>query len=314
MQYESSAGTDFLGSSMTGNPARRRSRIVLTALAALLAVAMIAGASIGTTTIPPGRVAALIAQPAIGRAWVDGPAWQEVVVWKIRLPRVCLAALVGGGLALCGAVLQGVFRNPMADPGVLGVSGGASLGAVTALYLKLPGAVPGAAFVGATAAAFCVYALAARRGKAPITLLLLAGIAVGGLASSLTTFLLALSLEQYEVGQRILFWLMGGLDGKSWAEVRLALPAVGFGGALLLLFARDLNVLTQGEESAAALGVDVARVRRRALVLTSAVTAACVAVGGALTFLGLVAPHMLRLAIGPDHRLLLPGSFLFGGS
>jgi len=172
--------------------------------------------------------------------------------------------------------------------------------------------VPAAAFAGALICAFAVYALATSRGKTPVSTLLLAGIAVAGIASAATSFVLSLSLAEWEVGRQMLGWLMGGLDGRSWQHVAMAAPIVVIGSAWLLVHARDLDVLLTGEESAMSVGVDVPRVKRTLVVLASLVTAATVAVMGVVGFVGLMVPHIVRLLVGPQHRRLLPASFLAG--
>jgi iron complex transport system permease protein len=212
--------------------------------------------------------------------------------------------------------MQGLFRNPMADPGVIGVSAGASLGAVTALYTVTSAvavyAVPAAAFAGALGAALLVYALATTSGRTPIATLLLAGIAVAGIAGAMTSFVLSLSLADWEVGRQMLVWLMGGLEGRSWSHVTMAAPLVIGGSAWLLTYGRDLDVLLTGEESALSVGVDVPRVKRTLLVLSALVTGATVAVMGVVGFVGLMVPHIVRLLVGPSHLRLLPTSFLSG--
>lgn len=242
---------------------------------------------------------------------------QESIILTIRLPRVLLAVWVGGGLAIAGVALQGLFRNPMADPGVIGVSGGAALGAVIALasglafhhYLVLPSF----AFLGALGTVFLVYGIATRHGKTPVATLLLSGVAVGLFMVSMLSLILTRIRSIAVVGE-ILFWLMGGLDGRGWNHLQVALWPILLGSIGLLFFSRDLNLLIlEGEEGAAALGMRVQSVQRILLVLTSLVTGAAVAVTGTIAFVGLIVPHVVRLVLGPDHRVLLPASFLAGG-
>lgn len=244
--------------------------------------------------------------------------WQRVIVLQVRLPRAVIGYLVGGGLAICGAVMQGVFRNPMADPGIIGVSGGASLGAVIAIALGWATAsqlwIPACAFAGALGATFLVYAIATRRGQTSVATLLLSGIAVSTVAIAASSFLLTQALPIWDVGRAMISWLMGTLDGRTWWHVRVATPMILIGSAMLMLYARDLNVMTMGEEVAMSLGVAVTTVRRNMLILASVVAAAAVAVSGVISFIGLVVPHVLRILIGPDHRTLLPASFLGGAA
>ncbi|MBI4229219.1 MAG: iron ABC transporter permease [Planctomycetes bacterium] len=295
---------------------RGRGATAILVLAGLLVVACVLAAGVGAVSIPPGRSVAILAHALGLGSPGDWLHHEEVILTTIRIPRVLVAVLAGGGLALSGAVMQGIFRNPMADPGVIGVSSGASLGSVIALYAGWAAAsvlwLPATAFAGALLCSFLVYGIATSRGRTPVSTLLLAGIAVGGMAVSLTSLVLFLSLANYEVGRQMMLWLMGGLDGRGWLHVRLAAAPVLLGSAWLCLYARDLNVLLTGEESAMALGIDVPRTRRRLLVLSVLVTAATVSVAGVVSFVGLVVPHILRLVLGPDHRRLLPASFLGG--
>lgn len=293
-----------------------RTAITVPLLIVALIVSLVVATSFGGVDLSFARTAAILWNALTGGQPGDWPAWQQTVLITVRLPRVVLAALTGGGLAVAGAVMQGLFRNPMADPGIIGVSGGAAFGAVTALYTT--GAamaallVPVAAFAGALGCALLVYVLATSRGHTPVSTLLLAGIAVAGIASAMTSFVLSLSLAEWEVGRQMLAWLMGGLEGRSWQHVAIAAPPVLLGSLWLLTYARDLDVMLTGEESAMSVGVDVPRVKRSLLALASLVTAATVAVMGVVGFVGLMVPHIVRLAVGPDHRRLLPTSFLGG--
>jgi iron complex transport system permease protein len=293
-----------------------RRRATLAALAALLPVAVAAGLVLGSVSLPPLSVVRSLLEaaslPTLGAAPLQGPG--ETILWTIRLPRVLLAALVGGGLAVVGAVLQSVFRNPIADSGLLGVGAGAAFGAVLAVKLGLSAtvflALPAAAFAGALLAIGAVYALAHLARRASLEGLLLTGVAVSALASAATSTLLV-TTEEYRV-KVILFWLAGGLDGRSWEHLNLAaalvLPAV----ALLVLLARPLDVLAMGDEEAASLGLHVHAARLGLLALAALVTGAATAVAGAVPFVGLVSPHALRPLVGPLGRHLLPAAFLGG--
>ncbi|WP_435349378.1 vitamin B12 ABC transporter permease BtuC [Haloarchaeobius sp. HRN-SO-5] len=237
----------------------------------------------------------------------------RIIVVSVRLPRIALAAVVGFGLATAGTVMQGFFRNPMADPSIVGVSSGAAVGAVAAIVLPLsiPFGVHGAAFAGAILAAFLVYAIATEGGRTPVATLLLAGVAIQTFLGAVVSFLLVTSGESL---RRALYWLMGNLNAPTWGEVAGASLVVGVGFLLLVPFTRDLNVLMLGEEDAHHLGIEVERTKRVLLVLSSVVTAAGVAVAGVIGFVGLVVPHIARLVVGPDHRVLLPASALAGAS
>jgi len=288
------------------------------ALWSLPVLAIVVAASAGTVWLPPGRTAAILLHAiGLGEAG-DWPIWQETILIQVRLPRVLIAALAGGGLALAGATMQAIFRNPLADPGVIGVSGGASLGAVIAIYAGWASAsvllLPAAAFVGGLGAALLVYGIAAVHGRTSMSTLLLAGVAVGGMTISFTSFVLSLSLNSYELGRQMLLWLLGGMDNRTWTHVRLAAPAVLGATAWILTYPRDLNALLIGDDTALSVGVDAPRVRRNLLVLSTLITSAIVAVAGIIGFVGLIVPHMLRLIVGPDHRRLLPACVPVGAA
>jgi iron complex transport system permease protein len=238
----------------------------------------------------------------------------ETILFAVRLPRVLLAALVGGGLAVVGAVLQAVFRNPLADSGLLGVGAGAALGAVIAVHLGLASAVffalPLAAFAGALAAVLAVYFVAGASGRASLQGLLLTGIAVSAVAGAATSVLLV-ATEEFRV-KAVLFWLAGGLEGRGWNHVQAAAVFVLAGVLLLVLLGRPLDVLSLGEDEAASLGLPVRATRLGLLSLASLVAGACTAVAGAVPFVGLMAPHALRPVVGPLSRHLLPAAFLGG--
>ncbi|MFW5925260.1 MAG: FecCD family ABC transporter permease [Myxococcota bacterium] len=283
--------------------------------ATLLGMIVIATA-VGTVDLPLGRTARILASALVPGLHAGDPVWHRAVLLDVRLPRVLLAAVAGGGLGIAGAVMQGLFRNPMADPAVVGVSGGSAFGAVTALYLVPPAAsvfvVPAAAFAGGLGCALLVYALATARARTDVLTLLLAGIAVGSIANALTSFVLSLAVADWEVGKEMLVWIMGSLEGRTWQHVAMVTPLVLGGAVWLGVYTRDLNALLTGEESALSMGVDVPRVKRDLIVVASLVTAATVAVMGIVAFVGLMVPHMVRLVVGPDHRRVLPLSFLAG--
>lgn len=242
--------------------------------------------------------------------------WMQSVLMDVRMPRILVGALAGASLAICGAVMQGMFRNPLASPSILGVSSGASLGAVIALYFGLATisvwALPVFASLGACLTLFVVYRVASQRGHMAIGTLLLAGIAIGALNTAALSFILALSLNNWEVGRMIVYWTMGGLDGRTWDHVLLITPFALSSILLLMLFSRKLDALLLGEVHAASIGVDVAVTRRRLLIITSLLVGVTISVCGGIGFIGLVVPHILRLLIGPHHRYLLPASALGG--
>ena len=244
------------------------------------------------------------------------PRGYEIAIFQIRLPRVLLGVLVGAGLAVAGVGLQGLFKNPMADPYIVGVSAGAGLGATVAIVGRFGSGWLGMsfmtfmAFIGALMAVYIVYSISKVHGKVPVETLLLAGISVGVLLSAVTAFLMMQSGESL---QKIYFWLLGGLSAKGWIHVGVALPFVIIGIIILYLFARELNVMLAGEEPAQHLGVEVEAMKKIILAASTLVAAAVVYVSGIIGFVGLITPHMMRILVGPDHRILIPACALAGG-
>lgn len=283
---------------------------VLAALVAVLAVALLAGMAFGAVAIAPADVAGAIGRGITGRAGGAGDA----VVWDLRLPRVLLAALVGASLASAGVLYQALFRNALADPYILGVSSGAGLGATIALVaVGASGAavfgVPAGAFAGALATIVLVVRLASRSGRLEPTSLLLAGVAVSYTLAAVTSFIMVVDRESM---QAVVFWMMGGLEGASWGHVGMLAVMLAVGLAVPLARPRELDLMLLGDERAGQLGVDVERFKRFALASASLVVAGAVSVSGLIGFIGLMTPHMVRLVLGPDHRVLLPASALAG--
>lgn len=279
-----------------------------------LVVSVVIAASWGQVSIPLETTGRLLWR-AICELPIDSQERaQATIVYLIRLPRVLAAAVVGASLAVAGAVMQGLFRNPLADAGLIGVSSGGALGGAliigSGLAVGASFVVPLATFAGAVGTAFVVYLFASRGGRTALTHLLLVGVAVNTLFGSLTT--LILSLSRYEVSRQLLFWLMGGLDGRSWPHLQMMLPFALAGFLPVLFFTRDLNILTLGEETATTLGLRVETVKRCLLVLSALLAAAAVAISGTIGFVGLVIPHAMRLMVGPNHRVLLPAVALGG--
>ena len=248
----------------------------------------------------------------------------RTVVRDFRLPRALVGLAVGAALGASGAVMQAFFRNPLASPGLLGVSNGGALGAVAVLALgPMLGtglgfatasmwALPLASIIGAFGATGAVIMLA--RSGAGTERLLLSGVALNALLGAGTSFLLTTTVGHFEVNAQILFWLMGGLENRSWEHVWMGVPAILAACLLLLPLGRAMNLLSLGEQSAQSLGVDVRRLRWRLILLSTLLTALATAVAGIVGFVGLVVPHVLRLAFGPDHRRLLPYSMLGGAT
>ncbi|MEU6668481.1 iron ABC transporter permease [Streptomyces sp. NPDC046727] len=275
---------------------------------------MIVAISIGAVTVPPGDVWGIVWHHVSGQG-AAGDLATDQIVWNFRTPRVVLAALVGAGLAVSGAVLQTVVSNPLADPIVLGFSYGATLGAVLVITLgggvALAGlGVPAAAFLGAVAAGALVFALGQRRGRMAPTRLVLAGVAVGYVFLSATSYV-QLQATPTEL-RTVMFWMLGSVAGAQWDQLPTVTVVVLAGTALLTLFGRRLDVLLAGDESATALGVDVNRLRAVLLVLSALLTGAVIAVAGSIGFVGLMIPHLVRLTLGADHRRLLPLTALLG--
>lgn len=280
---------------------------LLIALAALAALLFIASLLVGPAGIAPAE--------ALRGLFGGGTGPAAMVMQEIRLPRALLGAAVGAGLGLAGAALQGFLRNPLAEPGLIGVTGTASLGAVLAIHTGLAAtaapALPLAALAGAGVGVALLMALSAGRGSA--LMLILAGIALSQLAAALSALVLNLSPNPY-AAQEIVFWLMGSLADRSLVHVALALPVMALGWALLLPLGRAFDALTLGEDAAASLGVDLPRLRWRVVLGTAAAVGGGVAVAGGIGFVGLVVPHLLRPLVGGRPGALLPASALGGAA
>ncbi len=302
--------------------------LICGALLLLLLAAMVYAASVGSTSIPYRDVAESLLQYVGLHHSLDAGSATYRIVTVVRLPGLMVAALVGAALACAGAVMQGLFRNPLADPGIIGISAGASFSVVLVmtqaaagdLWLLTSGPlsnalwrVPLAAFVGAWLAALLVYGLSLQQGRTNLAALLLAGVALNSVLGALTSVLL-LRTSDAGAARSVLSWVVGSLEGRGWAYFRIAVWPILISAVLLLLYSRELNLLTIGEESAQSLGVNVSRVRLILLALSSLLTASAVSVAGTIAFVGLVVPHILRLIIGPDHRVLLPASLIGGAA
>jgi iron complex transport system permease protein len=245
-----------------------------------------------------------------------GTPLNEKVIWDIRLPRSLMAIFVGAGLTVSGVGMQALFKNPMASPYILGLSSGAAFGAALAMVLGLtlvPGnlGVPSMAFIFCFLTLMIVYSIARSHGRVPVETLLLAGIAVGAFFSALVNLLTYLADEELA---GIVYWMMGDLSQFGWGDIRIVMPMVAIGTAVIFYFARDLNAMMLGDNHALNLGIDVSRVRLYVLLASALVTAAAVSFVGIIGFVGLVIPHMIRLIVGPDHRILIPASILAGAS
>lgn len=240
--------------------------------------------------------------------------WSSPIFLNLRLPRIVLCLLVGMALSVSGGVYQSVFRNPLTDPYVLGVSSGASLGAAIAIILGLQShvwGVGGCALVAALLTVLLIYRIASIGNRLHTSTLLLTGVCLTFLMSAVVSFLMVLHQDKMDA---IIFWTMGSFATSSWNDVWMLLPVVILGVAVVLFHGRDLNLLLAGSETAQSLGVEVEKVRRRLLFATAVMVAFAVSVSGVIGFVGLVVPHMIRLVVGPDNRRVIPCSLIGGGA
>jgi len=239
----------------------------------------------------------------------------ELIILQIRLPRMIASALVGIGLSVVGASFQAIFKNPMADPYVLGVSSGAALGAAIGFMLQLDTLALGSmvitmmAFIGSIATTTLVYNIARVKNRISPTTLLLAGVSVSFLLSSIISIIMVFNRQQVE---KIVFWTMGSVSAVTYNQIFTLIPFIFIGTAIILLFSRDLNIMLTGDDTAKSLGVEVENVKKVILAVSSIIVAACVSISGVIGFVGLIVPHAVRMVFGPDHRVLLPFSLIIG--
>ena len=306
-------------------PARKRTArrrwdarfpIIVLGLIVVLLLTLTLAVTIGPVAIAPFTVWQIAVSRVTGLASGEWSAAHENIVWLIRLPRVLLAAIIGGGLAVVGVAMQAAVRNPLADPYILGVSSGASIGAVLVIlfgFFRFFGiyALSAAAFLGAVLSFVVVLALAQQRGALSPVRLILVGVALSYVLSAATSFLV-FRADDAEGIRSVLFWLMGSVAGAKWSYLTLPLLALVVGTTYLVLQARPLNALVVGEETAISLGVNTNRFRRVLMVVAAMITGVMVALAGAIGFVGLMMPHTVRLFVGSDHRRVLPVSLLAG--
>lgn len=289
---------------------------LLGAMLVLFVVALFANVGIGAVKIPPEQVFSIFLSHMGLDIGADFEQRTDAILWNIRLPRVVLGIMVGGGLGIAGASLQGVFRNPLAEPGIIGVSSGAAAGAVAAIVLGLSlfntSGVTIVAFLCGLLATTVVYMVARTYGQTEATTLILAGIAVNATAGAFTGLLTFIADDDQL--RSITFWMLGSVGGATWPVVTGVLPFFIVGLVLLPFRGRSLNLLALGDREAKHLGVSTERVRLSIIVLCALVTGAAVSVSGIIGFVGLVVPHIIRLIAGPDHRFLLPASILGGAT
>jgi len=300
---------------------RNKLILVLLLLAASLIASLLLASAFGAVDIPLPDILRM----ALNKVAVfDFPAtWrtvEETIIFQIRLPRVIGGVLVGAALATAGVLFQGLLRNPMADPYIIGTSAGAALGFTIAILMPINlaflgfGLVPIAAFGGALATVFLVYNLARVGGKTPIISMLLAGVVVSSLMAAIMTLLISISDRLLLNLHSVYSFLMGNISATSWEQIAVITPLVIGGVTCARFFAFHLNAFSLGEEGAGYLGIEVERDKILILALGSLLTAAAVSISGLVGFVGLVVPHAVRLSFGPDHRLLLPASALAGGA
>jgi iron complex transport system permease protein len=299
-----------------GHDRRRSYRLVMGALVLALAAAVVTATVVGAAGLSAGE--ALRAFAGLIRHGTNAtgayPEWAPRLLFDLRLPRIVLALIVGAALSTAGASFQGIFRNPLAEPYLLGVSAGAALGATIAIIWKPLTSLgiytlPLLAFVGATLAAFLVYRVATIGGQTGGAALLLSGVAVGSTLTAVMSFLMVTTERDLHT---VVVWLMGGLTTATWAKVYITLPVTGAGFVYMMLMSRRMNLLLMGEERAQQLGIDSHRTRRNLMVVAAITTAAAVSFSGLIGFIGLMVPHIMRLLVGPNHRRLLPATALFG--
>lgn len=276
-------------------------------LAVLAVAALVLGLMVGTAHVP---------LPSIW-AWISGgelSGSEAVIIGQLRLPRLLLASLAGASLSLSGVVFQGILRNPLAEPFILGVSGGAATGAVMAMTLGITGlwGISLPAFVGALLTMGMVLAIANRRGGMDTASIVLTGVMVNAFFTAVIMFIISTTTDQKL--HSIMFWLYGDLAGATMGQAELLAPVLAIAGAILWRFARHLNLLNAGDIAAASLGVEVRRTKFILLSTASLLVGVAVSLTGLIGFVGLMAPHLLRMAVGHDNRLLLPGSVLFGAA
>ena len=286
----------------------RHALVVLVSLSALLVIVSVIGMSVGSVSIPFSRIVSLMS----GSGSVTET--DRTILLNIRLPRVVLAILVGSGLSVAGAVFQALLRNPLAEPYILGISSGGTVGAILAIGLSLGASyitTPIASFIGSAAVMFLVYTVAHRRGQLDTYTLLLAGVMIGAFFNA--AVLLVIAVFNQELRNAFL-WLMGNLSAANIESIIVVGPVLLIATCLLLLQSRNFNLISTGDETAMQLGVEVTKVKRFSYLLASLITGLVVSVSGVIGFVGLIIPHICRMLFGPDHRLLLPASFLLGGS
>lgn len=305
------------GEKPSGRVSAARVTTVFTTLAVLLLGGTLLSAMLGQLYISPKEIVGSVLQ-SVGINWLPGPSHEfgAEALWEVRFPRIVLTVFVGAALAIAGAVMQGIFGNPLAEPGTIGVSSGAAVGASFAFLhgLSFLGGftVPFLAFVCGLVTTIVVYVLARSNGRTEVVTLILTGVAVNAISGALISFIVFKAPTQAR--EQIVFWQMGSFNGSRWEQVAIVVPLVVVGIALTMFLARGLDLVSLGEKAARHLGVDVERLRLYAMILSALLVSAAVAFVGIIAFVGLVVPHLMRMLLGPGHRLLLPASVLGGAA
>lgn len=317
------AGTTGSGADARAVPPIEPSRptrgiVLLVGLVVALVAAALVSAVSGQTPVTPAEVlGSVLHRLGLDLGTLPAHPQGENTLWVARFPRIALGVLVGAALGCAGALMQGVFSNPLAEPGVIGISSGAAVGACTVIVLPMAGgalsgslAVAAAAFVGGLVTTLVVYALARANGRTEVVTLVLTGVAINAFTSGVLAFLVFIASPSAR--EQIVFWQLGSLNGATWRSVAIVAPMVATGLVAAMMLRRKLDLLSLGERAARHLGVDVERLRQVVILIVALLTSAGVAFTGIIAFVGLVVPHVVRMVAGPGHRFLVPGSALGG--
>ena len=296
----------------------KKKLIFFTGGLAAAALSLVVMTYFGSVNISIGETTKILLYKLFGlfASEAEGFGTKITIIWIVRFPRTLLAFLTGGALSVCGGVYQAVFKNPMADPFVLGVSSGAAFGATIGIVLKVPGNYLGLnmtswfAFFGSVTAIYFVYNISRVGRQSQLTSLLLTGTAMSQLLSAVISVMMLMSSSDMK---SIYFWTLGSFNGRGWSHIAAVLPYIIAGAAVVLVYSRDLDIIMLGDETAVRYGVETEKVKQRMFITTALMMSACVSVSGIIGFVGLIAPHVVRLFSGPIHKRLLPFSFLLGG-
>ncbi|MDF2673087.1 MAG: putative ABC-type Fe3+-siderophore transport system, permease component, partial [Clostridiales bacterium] len=295
----------------------KRKKTLFVILLAVYVVLAIIATSMGAANITPYNVFNVIlkAIPIVGKHVDDVSSTHFLIIFMVRLPRIIMASLVGMGLAVVGASFQSLFKNPLADPYILGISSGAALGAALAIVINIPILAASLsittifAFIGAIGTTILVYSIAQVRGRLTTTNLLLTGSVISSFMSSLISIIMVFNHEEVN---KIVFWMMGSLNASSWKSILILAPIVIIGTIVIYFFYRDFNLMLVGEDNAKSLGVETEKLKRLIIVISAMMVAVCVSFSGIIGFVGFLVPHMVRIVFGPNNKALIPFSALGG--